>query len=184
MLYNPIMENGKMLTNGMDGGLNEEGMVALVDVALSGDTEALNDAIEGKGQELVKAMEDSHGMIASTVRVIQQEYQAMLEIRVTLLQAQAIETLSEVMQGRHIEGAAPMVSAANSLLSRGMFPNRTRTENLSFKVETSQKLPALADVISAANTEEERLALADQMTQIVTQIDALKSGSNGDDKET
>lgn len=179
MLYNaPMKQNGKMITNGADGGLDEAQQEALVATVITGNPDYLIEAIASKGEELQEALARSGGPIQAVIADIQAEYRAYLEIQMTLLQGTALQALSDVMEGRVDDNAAPAVSAANSILSRGSFPVRSRQESMSVKVKAETPLPDFDSVLEQAGSEDERLALADKMTSLLGELEILKGGNN------
>lgn len=178
-----MTENGKLVTNGFDGGLDTEGQMALIQTAVTGDPKFLMEAIENKGQELIEAVSRSGGPIQAVVAEIQAEYRAYLEIQMTLLQSRAIDTLGKVMDGADYDNASSMVSAANSVLSRGMFPMRSRQESLSVKIPMNNTLPDFGQILERAETEDERLRMADKMTALLADLDSIR-GTPDDDQET
>lgn len=137
-----------LITNGKDGALDSNGINTLTEFAITGDYAALDVLIDQIGEEMLQELAKPGAPISATVNEIRQEYIAVLQARMTLLQATAIRTLESVMSGTIGEGASPAVSAANSVLNRGDFPPRSRAESVNLKVVAEARLPSLGEIMA------------------------------------
>lgn len=118
------------------------------------------------------------GSLREVVLAAQAEFRALLEARVALMSVEALETLVEVMRGAGDDKSSnARVRAAESILDRGMLPKQTRLEKTDHRIQRTQVLPDLRDLLKRAETDKKAHELVDQYMSVVRAIDAMQRGA-------
>ena len=166
----------EIITSGEDGGLTPDEQIALAEAAITGSPEKLLQLIADREQAVLNALARSGAPLTDLIRKAQDEYLAFLNVRLTLLQSDALDALKRVMDGREEDNPGSVVSAANSILDRGHFPKRTRQESLSLKIETTDQsaLPSVADIMKQAQENPDKLDLVDEWLRAMRTVERVR----------
>lgn len=161
------------ITNGKDGGLSDDQMEVLSQVAITGDLSAIERLVDSLDREIKQELLRAGGPIAATIDELQREYLSYVELMITLSQAEAVKTLAEVMKHGDKDDT-PRIQAANSILDRGNFPKRARQERLNLTISKNESLPSLDELTKAAGDDETVKDFLDGFTALLKKVDKHK----------
>jgi hypothetical protein len=113
-----------------------------------------------------------------TILAARAEFQALLELRVSLMSVDALDTLEAVMEGsfdKEVVGAA--IRAADSILDRGLLPKQTRIQRETGAPTSKKGLPELSDLVQRAENDNRAHEIVDQYMDILRKVEAMRLGA-------
>ncbi len=113
-----------------------------------------------------------------TIMAAKAEFQALLELRISLMSVDALDTLEMVMEGgMDKDHAGAAVRAADSILDRGLLPKQTRIQRETGAPASKKGLPELSDLVQRAENDSRAHEIVDQYMDILRKVETMRLGA-------